>query len=137
MRYKILILCLVSVMLAGTFAFGEEFKTEPAVVELTGQFIIPKYRDRVADKIGRYFALELDNPIDVAADKIGGPVKGIRVIQLLLTGDPDVVETTVIRYKGTRVKVTGTLSHAQAATHRTKVVLKVQQIQDQYPEPNK
>ncbi len=137
MRYKILFLCLMSVMIAGPLAFGEELKTDPAVVELTGQFILPKYRDLKADRIGRYFALELDKPVDVAGDKSAGPVKGIRVIQLLLPGDREAVETTVVRYKGTRVKVTGTLIHARAATDRTKVVLKVQKIQDEHPEPNK
>jgi len=137
MRYRMLLLYLVLFMIAGSFAFGEELKTDPAVVELTGQFIIPKYRDTAADRIGKYLALELDNPIDVAGDKFGGPVKGIRVVQMLLTGDPETRETTVYRYKGSRVKVTGTLIHAHAATHRTKVVLKVQKIQDQYPDTNK
>ncbi len=132
-----LVLVFALTMVFDAAAFGTELKTEPTVVQLTGQFVMPKYRDVKMDRIGRYFALELDSPIDVASDKFGGPAKDVRLIQLILTGDPEVLNATVTQYKGTRVKVTGTLFYARETSHRTKVVLKVQKIENQYPETSK
>jgi hypothetical protein len=67
-------------------AFCEDLKTEPVVVKLIGHFVKPEFKDEITGKQGRYFAIQLDSPVDVEGDDFGEPVKGIKLMQLVFFG---------------------------------------------------
>ena len=130
MKWNIYLIILPFVMfLALSTAFGEELKTEPEVVRLSGRFVKPEYRDEETGKKSRYYALELATPVDVAGDDFGEATKGAKLVQLVLMGDAASTKATVKRFTGKTIKVTGTLFHAHTGHHMTKVLLQVQKIE--------
>lgn len=117
-------------LLVSSTAFGTELKTEPEVVQLVGTFVKPEYKDDETGKKGRYYAINLDTPVDVDKDDFGDAVKGVKLMQLVLMGDSASSKAIVKKYSGKKIKVTGTLFHAHTAHHMTKVLLQVQRIEE-------
>jgi len=92
-----------------------ELPTEPAVVTLTGRLNLEPFLNEANGKVERHLILHLDTPIDVAADRFDGPVKGIRKLQL--AAHSDAVFQFGKAHLHERVSVRGSLFHAWVASH--------------------
>ena len=118
-----------------SLAAGEAcFRYEPAVVQLSGRLMLrtfpgpPNYESiQKGDRAETQALLELDRPICVLADAKDGPNSDDERDQRVVTLVP-ASGLRAARNTGARVRVEGTLFHAQTGHHRTAVLIEAKRI---------
>lgn len=128
MRYIAFVCMILSVPAIGiifpSLSDSEELRTDPVMVTLTGTPSKASFENDAYKRHEQVYVLKLAAPIDVAGDDLGDPVKNVKKIQMVFSGNTIKPET----FSNKEVRVTGSLFHAHTAHHFTDVLIQVKEI---------